>query len=131
MSEKDKNKGQKISARSARYQLIPFPLKTHDTATWRSSLKNHWKYQCIWVEKILILCKIYTPDIISNRSITFLARPIFSDTKLIFFVAQQRYELASLSTLSLEKHTSMTGKNNFCIVLADYRLVCLLSFLNI
>ena len=37
-----------------------------------SSLKNHWKYQCIWVEKILILalvgggkifilCKIYTP----------------------------------------------------------------------
>ena len=32
LSEKDKNKGQKISAR---HHLLSFPLKTHDTAAWR------------------------------------------------------------------------------------------------
>ena len=36
MSEKDKNKGQKISARFARHYLITFPLKTDDTAANRS-----------------------------------------------------------------------------------------------
>ena len=48
MSEKDKNNGQKISARFARHYLLPFPLKLmtqpHGGHILLPSLKNHWKY---------------------------------------------------------------------------------------
>ena len=76
LSEKDKNESQKILARSARHYLLLVPLKTHGTATWRSYLTFKLKKSLeisIYLggkdinfgfgggEKILILCKIYTP----------------------------------------------------------------------
>ena len=40
------------------YYHFPLNLMTHPHGghILTSKLKNHWKYQCFWVEKILILC---------------------------------------------------------------------------
>ena len=77
LSEKDKNNSKKISARFARHYLLPFPLKTHAqphggqilTSKLKKSLQisMHLGGKDINVgfgrgRKILILCKIYTPE---------------------------------------------------------------------